>query len=60
MSAILSAEPPPLASEDRPLPPALERIVEHCLVKELRGKSWRTSGRPIGDPTVRASAFRSG
>jgi hypothetical protein len=34
MTAILRDEPPELSSGGRPLPPALERIVRHCLEKE--------------------------
>jgi len=34
MSAILSAEPPPLSESQHNLPPGLGRIVEHCLEKD--------------------------
>jgi hypothetical protein len=34
MTAILREEPPELSAAGRPLPPALERIVRHCLEKE--------------------------
>jgi hypothetical protein len=33
MTAILREEPPPMAAAGRDLPPALERIVQHCLEK---------------------------
>src|SRR6185295_2795685 len=33
MTAILREEPPEMAREGRPLPPALDRIVRHCLEK---------------------------
>ncbi len=33
LSAILSHEPPDLAGTGRPVPPALERVVRHCLEK---------------------------
>src|SRR5262245_31625109 len=33
MTAVLKAEPPPLAAVDGSVPPALERIVNHCLEK---------------------------
>ncbi len=33
MNAILKEEPPELASKDRRIPPALERVVTHCLEK---------------------------
>ena len=33
MNAILKEDPPPLAATNRQLPPALERIVGHCLEK---------------------------
>jgi len=33
MTAILRDEPPELSQDGRPLPPALERIVRHCLEK---------------------------
>jgi len=38
MSAILEADPPPLASPRGPLPPALERLVAHCLEKQAGGR----------------------
>ena len=34
MTAFLRQEPPPFAESGRPIPPALERIVSHCLEKE--------------------------
>ena len=34
MTAILRQEPPPFAESGRTIPPALERIVSHCLEKE--------------------------
>ncbi|HEY6221372.1 MAG TPA: protein kinase family protein, partial [Candidatus Eisenbacteria bacterium] len=34
MSAILNSDPPPMDSESRPIPPALERVVRHCLEKD--------------------------
>ena len=33
MNAVLTADPPPLDGGDRPLPPAVERIVRRCLEK---------------------------
>jgi hypothetical protein len=33
LNAILKEDPPPLTEKSRPLPPALERIVAHCLEK---------------------------
>jgi eukaryotic-like serine/threonine-protein kinase len=33
MNAILKDDPPPAADQGQPLPPALERIVQHCLEK---------------------------
>jgi serine/threonine protein kinase len=33
MNAILKAEPPPASDHGQPLPPALDRIVLHCLEK---------------------------
>ena len=33
MNAVLNEEPPPLSEGSRPIPPALERIVAHCLEK---------------------------
>jgi len=43
MSAILKEDPPELSETDRNLPPALERIVRHCLEKspQLRIQSAR-------------------
>jgi len=34
MNAILREEPPPLSDSNRPIPPALDRIVAHCLEKQ--------------------------
>jgi eukaryotic-like serine/threonine-protein kinase len=36
MSAILNSDPLPMSSASRPVPPALERIVRHCLEKDPR------------------------
>ncbi len=33
MTSILREEPPEIARQDRPIPPALDRIVRHCLEK---------------------------
>jgi serine/threonine protein kinase len=34
MNAILKEEPPPLQTSDRGIPPALERLITHCLEKQ--------------------------
>jgi len=50
MSAILREDPPPLATPERPMPPALERIVLHCLEKnpEQRFQSARDIAFSLG------------
>ncbi len=38
MTAIVKEEPPPLSQAGRPVSPALERIVSHCLEKDREGR----------------------
>jgi Tol biopolymer transport system component len=42
ISAIMSAEPPPIATEQPLTPPALERIVKTCLIKDPDGR-WQSA-----------------
>jgi eukaryotic-like serine/threonine-protein kinase len=41
MNAILKQDPPPPADQGKPLPPAVERIVQHCLEKNPKSASSR-------------------
>jgi Tol biopolymer transport system component len=69
MAAILNVEPPPLAEANGNVPPALERIVRHCLEKrrEDRFQSTRDlifdleslAAAPSGSVFERAGASRS-
>ena len=68
LNAILKEDPPPLSETSRPLPPALERIVAHCLEKtpEERFQSARDiafhleqlSGTSAATPLVSAAPPR--
>ncbi len=42
MAAIVKEDPPPLSQAGRPVYPALERIVSHCLEKEREGRFQST------------------
>jgi len=58
MNAILREEPPPLSESGRPVPPALERLVGHCLEKEPgdRFQSARDLAFDLGNLSTESSA----
>jgi serine/threonine protein kinase len=52
MSAILRDEPPELLESGRNVPPALDRIVRHCLDIDVGNRASRdASGTPATDPS---------
>ena len=62
MNAILREEPPPLSESGRPIPPALERLVGHCLEKkpEDRFQSSRDLAFDIGALSTITDAPKAG
>ena len=62
MNAILREEPPPLSENGRPIPPALERLVGHCLEKEPedRFQSSRDLAFDIGALSTMTDAPKAG
>ena len=62
MNAILREEPPPLSDSGRPIPPALERLVGHCLEKEPedRFQSSRDLAFDIGALSTMTDAPKTG
>ena len=62
MNAILREEPPPLSDSGRPIPPALERLVGHCLEKEPedRFQSSRDLAFDIGALSTMTDAPKAG
>ena len=62
MNAILREEPPPLSDSGRPIPPALERLVGHCLEKEPedRFQSSRDLAFDIGALSTITDAPKAG
>jgi len=64
MTAILREEPPEISREGHPLPPALDRIVRHCLEKSRRSASSpratsRLRSRRFRESPIRARSPRS-
>ena len=62
MNAILREDPPPLSDSGRPIPPALERLVGHCLEKEPedRFQSSRDLAFDIGALSTITDAPKAG
>jgi serine/threonine protein kinase len=58
MNAILREEPPPISEVSRPIPPAFERVVAHCLEKQPadRFQSTRDLAFDLGHLSTDSSA----